>query len=89
MLCQLRDALCYVHSSALYLVQAGALPEAHDIWRAWLERPVRSAEFRAAMEMTIRRFAWLRHLPQDRRYGRDAQRLRAAHSLLATHAPLA
>ncbi|MBS0506109.1 MAG: hypothetical protein JSR53_01870 [Proteobacteria bacterium] len=81
-LCQLRDALAYVHSTALALLQAGAQQQARDIWGAWLAQPLRGADFQAALQATLGRLAWLRHLPQDRRWGRDAQRLRAAHDLL-------
>ena len=79
-LCQARDALCYVHSTALYLREAGALPEARVIWAHWLaEQP---AALGALLVTTAQRLAWLRHLPQDRRWGRDLQRARAAYDLL-------
>lgn len=81
-LCQLRDALCYVHSSADYLAQAGALPEARALWRQWQTGPQRTGAFRAELALTVRRLAWLRRLPQGRRWGRDAGRLRAAYDLL-------
>ena len=81
-LCQARDALCYVHSTALYLREAGALPEARAIWAHWLaEQP---AALGALLATTAQRLAWLRHLPQDRRWGRDLQRARAACDLLTT-----
>jgi hypothetical protein len=79
-LCQARDALCYVHSTALYLREAGALPEARAVWAHWLaEQP---AALGALLATTAQRLAWLRHLPQDRRWGRDLQRARAAYDLL-------
>ena len=79
-LCQARDALCYVHSTALYLREAGALPEARAIWAHWLaEQPTALG---ALLATTAQRLAWLRHLPQDRRWGRDLQRARAAYDLL-------
>ena len=37
---------------------------------------------RALLVTTAQRLAWLRHLPQDRRWGRDLQRARAAYDLL-------
>ena len=37
---------------------------------------------RALLATTAQRLAWLRHLPQDRRWGRDLQRARAAYDLL-------
>ncbi len=79
-LCQARDALCYVHSTALYLREAGALPGARAVWAHWLaEQP---AALGALLATTAQRLAWLRHLPQDRRWGRDLQRARAAYDLL-------
>lgn len=79
-LCQARDALCYVHSTALYLREADALPEARAVWAHWLaEQP---AALGALLATTAQRLAWLRHLPQDRRWGRDLQRARAAYDLL-------
>lgn len=79
-LCQARDALCYVHSTALYLREAGALPEARAVWAHWLaDQP---AALRVLLTTTAQRLAWLRHLPQDRRWGRDLQRARAAYDLL-------
>ena len=79
-LCQARDALCYVHSTALYLREADALPEARAVWAHWLaEQP---AALGALLVTTAQRLAWLRHLPQDRRWGRDLQRARAAYDLL-------
>ena len=81
-LCQARDALCYVHSTALYLREAGALPGARAVWAHWLaEQP---AALGALLATTAQRLAWLRHLPQDRRWGRDLQRARAACDLLPT-----
>ncbi len=83
-LCQLRDALAYVHSTALALVQAGAQEGARMAWNDWLAGPQRGADFHAALQATLPRLAWLRHLPQDRRWGRDAQRMRAAYDLLVS-----
>ncbi|MDA8445633.1 hypothetical protein [Paracidovorax valerianellae] len=79
--CHARDALCYVQSTALYLRQAGALESARTLWAAWLS--ARGPEARAVLATTVRRLAWLRHLPQSRRLGRDLQRVRAAYDLLA------
>jgi hypothetical protein len=81
-LCQLRDALAYAHSTALALRQAGAQQEARALWNDCLTQPLRGADFQAALQGTLTRLTWLRHLPQDRRWGRDVQRLRAAHDLL-------
>ncbi len=79
-LCQARDALCYVHSTALYLREAGALPEARAVWAHWLAG--QPAALSALLATTAQRLAWLRNLPQDRRWGRDLQRARAAYDLL-------
>ncbi len=79
-LCQARDALCYVHSTALYLREAGALPQARALWAHWLAQ--QPAALGALLTTTATRLSWLRHLPQDRRWGRDLQRARAAYDLL-------
>jgi len=81
-LCQVRDVLCYLHSSVIYLAHARALPQARVLLRECLARPVYGAAFHAALHQTLARLHWLRHLPHDRRWGRDAQRLRAAWELL-------
>jgi hypothetical protein len=81
-LCQLRDVLAYAHSTALYLQDAGALPQAQQAWQNWLAAPANSPALQAAVQQTLARMAWLRHLPADRSWGRDAQRLRAAYVLL-------
>lgn len=78
--CQVRDALCYAHSAALYLDQAGALGAARPLWQAWQQ--ARPAALRDALARSIARMDWLRHLPADRRWGRDLQRARAARDLL-------
>ena len=78
--CQARDALCYVHSTALYLDQGGALESARTLWAGWLAQC--SIEVRHTLTDSIARMAWVRHLPASRRLGRDLQRVRAAHDLL-------
>lgn len=84
-LCQARDLLCYVHSSALYLRQSGALPSARGHWRTWLA--AQDPALAQLLGHSVQRLAWLRHLPTDRRWGRDLQRARAAYDLLAPTAP--
>ena len=79
--CQARDALCFVHSTALALVQAGALPQAQALWQQWLAQC--SPGVRRTLLETRSRMGWLRHLPASRRLGRDLQRARAAHDVLA------
>jgi len=81
-LCQVRDALCYAHSSAYHLAQAGALPEARALWRQWCAGAARAPGFGAELERAVRRLAWLRRLPRGPRWGRDVQRLHAAFDLL-------
>ncbi len=78
--CQARDALCYVHSTALYLDQGGALEGARTLWSDWLAAC--SDEVRSTLTDGIERMAWVRHLPASRRLGRDLQRVRAAYDLL-------
>ena len=83
-LCQLRDVLAYQHSTALYLREVDALKSldaARHLWQNWLAQA--PASLRQNLASTLARMAWLRHLPTDRRWGRDAQRLRAAYDLLA------
>ena len=79
-LCQLRDYLAYIHSTALYLQEAGLVPQAQQAWRTTLASL--SLTLQADIAHTATRMAWLRHLPTDRRWGRDAQRLRAAYALV-------
>ncbi len=79
--CQARDALCYVHSTALFLLQAGALARAQPAWQQWLAQC--SPGVRRALVQAATRLHWLRHLPASRRLGRDLQRARAAHDVLA------
>ena len=79
--CQARDALCYVHSTALYLDQGGALEGARTLWADWLAAC--SADVRSTLTDSIARMLWVRHLPASRRLGRDLQRVRAAHDVLA------
>ncbi|WP_312307242.1 hypothetical protein [Pulveribacter sp.] len=81
--CQLRDMLCYAHSTALHLVQAGCLEEGRDAWRQRLAQPQYGPALQTLLRRTAARLAWLRHLPQGRRLGRDGQRLRAAWQLLS------
>lgn len=83
--CQARDILCYAHSAAVYLLEAGALDAARAPWTAWLAQQPPSVQ--ALVAQAIRRMGWLRRLPTDRRWGRDLQRARAAWSLLAEGLP--
>ena len=81
--CQVRDALCYAHSTAIYLSHVGALQEAREVWKQWLAQPERSADFHQVLNNTLRRTRWLKHLPANRKLGRDTERLRAMHDLMA------
>ena len=80
-LCHARDALCFAHSSALALHEAGALTKARPLWTTWVAQG--SPEMQAALVASIRRLSALRHLPTSRRLGRDLQRARTAWDLLA------
>lgn len=78
--CHVRDALCYAHSTAIYLHANGTLPEARERWAAWVARG--SSEMQAMLATSIQRMRWMRHLPESRKLGRDLQRVRAAYGLL-------
>ena len=79
--CHVRDALCYAHSTAIYLHASGTLGEGRERWTAWVARG--SAEMRAVLGTSVRRMGWMRHLPTNRKLGRDLQRVRAAYELLS------
>ena len=79
-LCHVRDALCYAHSTAIYLHQGGLLPAARARWAAWAAQG--SPEMQAVLAASLRRMRWMRALPASRRLGRDLQRVRAAYELL-------
>ncbi|CAB5720775.1 Predicted acyl-CoA transferases/carnitine dehydratase [Delftia tsuruhatensis] len=79
-LCRVRDALCYAHSTAWILAKAGAMPAARSAWQDFVQ--AMEPETRALMERTTRQLAWVRHLPESRRLGRDMQRLRMAYTLV-------
>ncbi len=78
--CHARDALCYAHSTAIYLRLVGAIDDARAMWTAWLSSG--STELQAMMATSVGRMGWMRHLPQSRKLGRDMQRVRAAYDLL-------
>jgi hypothetical protein len=78
--CHARDALCYAHSTAIYLRLVGALDDARALWAAWVAAG--SPELQAVMASSVGRMGWMRHLPQSRKLGRDMQRVRAAYDLL-------
>ena len=50
-------------------------------WAAWVAQG--SAEMREVLATSVRRMGWMRHLPTNRKLGRDLQRVRAAYDLLA------
>ena len=79
--CQLRDLLCYAHSTALYLEDAGALQAANHAWAAWSAQ--RPPAMQQLLQTSTRRMRWMRHLPTTRRLGRDMQRARMAYALMA------
>jgi hypothetical protein len=78
--CHARDALCYAHSTAIYLHASGTLPDARERWAAWVAQG--SPGLQAALASSLRRMRWMRLLPASRRLGRDLQRVRAAYDLL-------
>jgi hypothetical protein len=78
--CHARDALCYAHSTAIYLHQSHTLDEARKRWAAWVAHG--SPGLQAELATSLRRMRWMRHLPTSRRLGRDLQRVRAAYDLL-------
>lgn len=80
--CQVRDLLCYAHSTALYLQDTGALQEANHLWTTWCAQ--RPPAMQALLRTSIHRMRWMRHLPTTRRLGRDLQRARMAYALMAT-----
>ncbi|QNP50498.1 hypothetical protein H9K75_11115 [Diaphorobacter aerolatus] len=80
--CQVRDALCYAHSTAIYLSHAGALEQARATWQQWIAQPGRSPEFHTVLNNTLGRMRWLRMLPANRSLGRDTERLRAMWDLM-------
>jgi hypothetical protein len=79
-LCRVRDALCYAHSTAWILAQAGAMPAARAAWQDFVQSM--EPETRTLMARTVKQLAWVRHLPESRRLGRDMQRLRMAYTLV-------
>lgn len=84
-LCQARDALCYAHSTAWILAQCQALPEARKQWKAWMH--TLSPDVRTVLQTSVARMAWAGRLPQDRKLGRDGQRIRCAFELLRSDIP--
>lgn len=80
-LCQVRDALAWLWSTAGILHQAGLREAARAPWNAWVANPVRGDAFRAALARHLARLSWLRYLPPDTRWGRNLYRMRAAYEL--------
>ena len=79
--CHVRDALCYAHSTAIYLHTSGTLTEGRERWVAWVAQE--SAEMQTVLATSVRRMGWMGLLPASRRLGRDLQRVRAAYELLS------
>ena len=75
-LCQVRDVLCYVHSTAWILARVQALPQAQAAWQQALAQW--SPPVQQALAATQQRLSLLGKLPRSRRLGRDALRLRMA-----------
>ena len=79
-LCIVKDMLCYAHSTALFLQDAGNLAAARPLWQAWEAEA--SPEVRTALARTVRQMRWVGKLPNNRKLGRDTMRLRAMYGLL-------
>ena len=79
-LCIVKDALCYAHSTALFLRQADVLSAARPHWQEW--RTQLDATTRDALDTTLHQMRWVGCLPNSRRLGRDTQRLRAVYDLV-------
>jgi hypothetical protein len=79
--CQARDWLGYLHSTALTLRTAGVSEPAATRWVSCLA--AQSGPVQAVVRHSAHRMAWLQRLPEDRRWGRDLQRLQAAATLLS------
>lgn len=80
-LCQVRDALGWLWSTAGLLHQAGLREAARPLWNAWVARPVRSDAFRSALAQHLLRLSWLRYLPPDSRWGSAIYQMRAGYEL--------
>ncbi|WP_256354150.1 hypothetical protein [Variovorax sp. dw_308] len=78
--CQVRDWLSYLHSTAA-LLHAASPHGAGGQWHAVLADA--SDEVRERLAIAARRMRWLRHLPANRRWGRDTQRVRAVARLMS------
>ena len=79
-LCIVKDALCYAHSTALFLRNAGTLDAARGQWHSWLAQS--DPAVRSAMDRTLQQMRWVARLPDSSKLGRDVLRLRAMHGLL-------
>ena len=79
-LCIVKDALCYAHSTALFLQDAGTLATARPLWHAWVAQA--RPEVRTALDRTVHQMRWAAQLPNHRKLGRDTMRLRAMYGLL-------
>ena len=81
-LCIVKDMLCYAHSTALFLQNAGTLSAARPLWQAWADQA--SPEVRKALARTVHQMRWAGKLPNNRKLGRDTMRLRALYELSHT-----
>lgn len=83
-LCQVRDYLCYLQSTAMWIYRRQNLAQAAAVWQQHQTRlPV---EIRRQLQQTTRRAQWLRHL-KYKWMGNDTLRLSALGKLfyLAEH----
>ena len=79
--CRARDWLSYLHGTAQLLREADAIDGAAALLRA-LRGQLQTDTLLSLRHLAVRT-AWLRHLPQGRRWGRDVQRLSALAELFA------
>ena len=83
-LCQVRDYLCYLQSTAMWIYRRQNLDQAAAVWQQ--HQAGLPAEIRRQLQQTTRRAQWLRHL-KYKWMGNDTLRLSALGKLfyLAEH----
>lgn len=79
--CKTRDLLCYLHSTAWPIAQAGAIPQAQAFLAQWV-RGYAEVE-RQAFVQAAQRTRFARWFPQTRRFGKDAASIHYVHVLLS------
>lgn len=79
--CKVRDLLCYLHSTAWPIAQAGVVPQAQTILAEWMNQ-CGEPERQAFLKVT-RRLRFLGKLPKQRRFGKDVVRVHYSYALLS------